>query len=198
MGGGGVSGITVTPSNNIFVGGGGGISEITVFKYDGNEILNKEWSGEEMTTGFPSIIYDESENIYAAGSNSLLEKPLLIKFDNDLNELWRDELPEEGLNVDALSLDNNGSIVAGMRNGEIIKFSPDGKELWHHNISTEDAEGIIKALAVDSEGNVYAGGMTWGSLFGENAGETDAFLVKIAPDKIHVWEKQWGGGGMNK
>ncbi len=192
MGGGGISGITMTPSNNIYVGGGGGVSEITVFGYDGKEILNKEWSGDEMTTGFPSIISDESENIYTAGSNSLLKKPLLIKFDKDLNELWREELPEDGLNVDALSIDNSENIIAGMRNGDILKFSPEGKELWHHNISTEDAEGQINALAVDSEGNIYAGGYTWDDLFETNAGETDAFLVKIAPDKTHIWEKQWG------
>ena len=35
------------------------------------------------------------------------------------------------------------------------------------------------ALAVDSEGNVYSSGYTYGDLGGTNAGDFDAFLVKF-------------------
>ena len=119
--------------------------------------------------------------------------PFVMKFSPDGSKIW-EKFPEV-VSVLCLALDKAGNVYAGTGYGDILKFSPEGKELWHHNISTEDAKGQIKALAVDSEGNVYAGGYTWDDLFGTNAGETDAFLVKIAPDKTHIWEKQWGGGG---
>ena len=116
-----------------------------------------------------------------------------MKFFADGAKIW-EKFPEVD-SVSCLALDNSGNVYAGVSSGDILKFSPEGKELWHYNISTEDAKGIINALAVDSEGNVYAGGKTGYNLFQENAGGTDAFLVKIAPDKTHVWAKQWGGGG---
>lgn len=118
----------------------------------------------------------------------------LIKFSADGTKIW-EKFPEID-SVTCLGLDRSGNVYAGTGYGDILKYSPEGKELWRHNISTEDAEGIINAVAVDSEGNVYAGGSTWDSLFGENAGETDAFIVKIALDKTNIWKKQWGGGGM--
>ena len=120
----------------------------------------------------------------------------MMKFSPDGSKIW-EKFPEVD-SVSCLALDKAGDVYTGTGYGDILKFSPEGKELWHHNISTENAEGQINALAVDSEGNIYAGGLAWNDLFGESAGGSDAFLVKIAPDKTHIWEKQWGGGGMNK
>ena len=116
-----------------------------------------------------------------------------MKFSPDGSKIW-EKFPEV-VSVLCLALDKAGNVYAGTGYGDILKFSPEGKELWHHNISTENAEGQINALAVDSEGNIYAGGLAWNDLFGESAGGSDAFLVKIAPDKTHIWEKQWGGTG---
>lgn len=118
-----------------------------------------------------------------------------MKFSPDGSKIW-EKFPEVD-SITCLTIDKYWNVYAGTSYGDILKFSPEGKELWHHNISTEDAEGQINALAVDSEGNIYAGGKTgeWDDLFGENAGGRDAFLVKIAPDKTHIWEKQWGGTG---
>ena len=117
----------------------------------------------------------------------------MMKFSPDGSKIW-EKFPEVD-SVSCLALDKAGDVYTGTGYGDILKFSPEGKELWHHNISTEDAKGQINALAVDSEGNIYAGGLAWNDLFGESAGGSDAFLVKIAPDKTHIWEKQWGGTG---
>ena len=116
-----------------------------------------------------------------------------MKFSPDGSKIW-EKFPE-GYSCSCLAIEKAGNGYAGVSSGDILKFSPEGKELWHHNISTENAEGKINALAVDSEGNIYAGGLAWHDLFGESAGGSDAFLVKIAPDKTHIWEKQWGGTG---
>ncbi|HPS29219.1 MAG TPA: SBBP repeat-containing protein [bacterium] len=201
--GGGLDALALSADNTLFVGGGVPVKDafytLNAFNLNGEQKFEK--FGESNGGRIFSLITDSDGNLYAGGVGN--SQALLIKFSANGDIIWTNYLNEKESNSGtyALALDKDNNIYAADNSessgikGNITKFSPDGKELWHHNISTEDAEGVINALAVDSEGNVYAGGSTWGSLFGENAGETDAFLVKIAPDKTHVWEKQWGGSG---
>jgi hypothetical protein len=50
----------------------------------------------------------------------------------------------------------------------------------------------VRGVAVDSVGNVYAGGFTAGSLGGTNAGSDDAFVTKLGVDGSLAWTRQWG------
>lgn len=194
--------IAVSPDDRIYVGGrtfGSLYSEIqgeydaflVAFNPKGDELWGKQWSVNDDKNEVWGLVSDDEGNSYVGGGGS---NPFIMKFSPDGTKIW-EKFPEVD-SVFCLALDNSGNVYAGSSAGDILKFSPEGKELWHHNISTEDAEGEIQALAVDSDGNIYAGGIAWNNLFGESAGESDAFLVKIALDKTHVWEKQWGGGGM--
>ena len=192
--------IAVSPDDTVYVGGktfgdlysekeGESDAFLAAFNLKGKELWGKQWSVKDDRSDVQGLVVDDAGNIYAGGGDN----PFIMKFSPDGTKIW-EKFPEVD-SVLCLALDNSGNVYAGTGYGDILKFSPEGKELWHYNISTEDAEGEIKALAVDSEGNIYAGGTTWGSLFEENAGGTDAFLVKIAPDGAHVWKKQWGGKG---
>jgi len=192
--------IAASPDDMIYVGGMtlgelyapkvGIDATLAAFNPKGDELWGKQWSVNDDENDVWGLVVDDEGNIYAGGGG---HNPFMTKFSPDGTKIW-EKFPEID-SIICLALDKSGNVYAGTSYGDILKYSPEGKELWRHNISTEDAEGQIQALAVDSEGNIYAGGTTWDSLFGENAGETDAFLVKIAPDKTHVWEKQWGGGG---
>lgn len=195
--------IAVSPDDTVYVGGetwGNLYSEkegdrdafFAVFNPKGDELWGKQWAANDGRNDVQGLVVDDEGDIYVGGGQS----SFIMKFSPDGTKIW-EKFPEVD-SVSCLTLDKAGNVYAGVSSGDILKFSPEGKELWRHNISTEDAEGQINALAVDSEGNIYAGGYTWDDLFETNAGETDAFLVKIAPDKTHIWEKQWGGGGMNK
>ena len=191
--------IAVSPDDTVYVGGMtlgelyapkvGIDATLAAFNPNGDELWGKQWGNGSIRT----LIADGFGNVYAGGGDVFN----LIKISSDGKEIWR-KINDDANWFQVLAIDLAGNIYGGKINGDITKFSPEGKELWHHNISTEDAKGEIKALAVDSEGNIYAGGLAWNDLFGESAGGSDAFLVKIAPDKTHIWEKQWGGGGMNK
>ena len=194
--------IAVGPDDTIYVGGetwGNLYSEtegdrdafFAVFNPKGDELFGKQWAVNDGRNDVQGLVVDDEGNIYVGGGQS----SFIIKFSSDGTKIW--ERSPEVDSVSCLALDRSGNVYAGTGYGDILKFSPDGKELWHHNISTEKAKGQINALAVDSEGNIYAGGKTGerDDLFGENAGGRDAFLVKIAPDKTHIWEKQWGGTG---
>jgi len=197
---GGLDALTLSGDDTLFVGGGvsgkDGFYTLNAFNLNGEQKFEK--LGESNGGRIFSLITDLDGNLYAGGVVN--SQAFLIKFSESGEKIWTNYLNEKESNSGtyALALDKNNNIYAADNSassgvkGNITKFSPEGKELWHHNISTEDAEGQINALAVDSEGNIYAGGYTWDDLFETNAGETDAFLVKIAPDKTHVWEKQWG------
>jgi len=195
--------IAVSPDNRVYVGGltlgdlyavNVGIdATLAAFDSRGNEMWGKQWSVIDDENDVWGLVVDDEGNIYAGGGG---HNPFIIKFSPDGTKIW-EKFPDVDT-VYCLALDNSGNVYAGTGYGDILKFSPEGKELWHYNISTEDAEGEIKALAVDSEGNVYAGGIAWNDLFGESAGGCDAFLVKLAPDGTHAWEKQWGGEGYDR
>ena len=117
----------------------------------------------------------------------------IMKIAPDGTKIW-EQFPEFD-DLYSLTLDTAQNVYVSYRY-EIVKYSTDGKELQRYNISDE-VQGItgIYALTVDSKGNIYAGGYTSFSLFADNAGKTDAFLVKIAPDGTQLWGKQWGGSG---
>ena len=185
-------------SNRIYnTGSWSNSSNLVVFTTDGEQLISKTWINEEMTTGFRSILTDSDDNIYLTGYGDTEERSLLIKFDKDIKELWRVALPEEHYATNAALFDNDGNILLGTTDGGIYKYSPEGKELWSHNISEEEDRGTINAIVIDPEGNIYAGGYAWRDLFEEVDGEGDAFLVKISSDGTHVWERQWSGENQN-
>lgn len=50
-------------------------------------------------------------------------------------------------------------------------------------------------LRVDSIGNIYCAGITWGGSLGEiNGGSSDAFIMKLDPNGNLLWIKQMGAG----
>ncbi len=52
-----------------------------------------------------------------------------------------------------------------------------------------------ESIAVDSAGNVYIAGFTYGALDGVNAGSADAFVIKLNSDGEIQWVKQIGSSG---
>ncbi len=51
---------------------------------------------------------------------------------------------------------------------------------------------VGRYLSLDSAGNVYICGETYGSMSGVNAGGADAFLAKYDNSGTEVWTQQWG------
>jgi hypothetical protein len=77
----------------------------------------------------------------------------------------------------------------------VVKYNSSGTKQWTKQLgssSTDYANGV----AVDSSGNVYATGHTWGGLDGSNAGagngSTDLIVVKYNSSGTKQWTKQLG------
>ncbi len=53
--------------------------------------------------------------------------------------------------------------------------------VWSHQFGTASYD-LVLAAAVDGAGNVILTGFTGGDLAAPNAGESDAFLLRLAPE----------------
>ena len=170
---------------------------LSVFTNDGKELWGKQWGTSiDDSINLRALMLDENQNVYGAvdtwhkGSGSMM-----VKFSPNGEKIW-----ENIVAIDAVSFiakDVFGNIYIAGNHGDILKYTKDGEELWKHNISTENTEAEIKSIVVDSQGNIYVGGRTNGDLFEALSGSYDAFLVKLNPDLVHVFEKQWGTGNNN-
>ena len=69
---------------------------------------------------------------------------------------------------------------------------------WTEQLGTNSID-YSNGVAVDSDGNAYVTGYTFGSLDGNtSAGSSDIFLTKYNSSGVKQWTKQWGTGGDDK
>ena len=170
---------------------------LSVFTNDGKELWGKQWGTSiDDSINLKALVLDEDQNVYGVvdtwhkGSGSMI-----IKYSPNGEKIW-----ENIVAIDALSFitkDLSDNIYIAGSHGDILKYTKDGKEVWKHTISTDNTEAEIKSIVVDSQGNIYVGGRTNGDLFEVLSGNYDAFLVKLNPDLVHVFERQWGTGNRN-
>lgn len=165
---------------------------LATFNSKGKELWGKQWSSnDDYDAGVRSIAVDKRDSNIYIGEGGY--PPYLIKFAPDGTKIWEESSEFNVITSLALDLQQNAYISY---NGEILKYSTDGKEMQRYNISSSST--YIEELFVDSEGNIYAGGNTYENLFAEKAGNIDAFLVKLAPDGTQLWGKQWGSKGEDR
>ncbi|KKK84489.1 hypothetical protein LCGC14_2782830, partial [marine sediment metagenome] len=86
------------------------------------------------------------------------------------------------------SLDGNS---AGLTDAFLAKYDSSGASVWIRQLGTSTHD-VSESVAVDSAGNTYISGWTWGSLDGNNAGLTDAFLAKYDSSGTWQWTRQLG------
>lgn len=155
---------------------------LVAFDTKGKELWSKQWDYQESADTVTEVVADKQGNIYVIGGYI----PFVIKFASDGTKIW-EQFPEFD-RITSLALDSQQNVYISYDN-EIVKYSADGKKLRAYEIFEKST---ITVLAIDSENNIYAGGRTSDSLFGENVGKKDIFLIKLAPDGTQIWGEQWG------
>ena len=188
---------------------------LTKFSSDGTKIWTKQYGSSDLDYPF-SIITDSSGNIYIAGStfgsldgnsNAGGSDIFLSKFSSDGIKIWTKQYGTSGYDYsNSVTSDNNGNIyITGTTGGSLdgntnageddiflTKFSSDGTKIWTKQYGTSDFDGAY-SIAIDSSGNIYISGDTWGSLDGNtNAGGGDVFLTKYASDNAITPIKKTG------
>ena len=124
---------------------------------------------------------------------------------------WVHQLGAQGIDVGAeVGADSSGnSYVAGYTDATLpgstepnagvedifmAKYSAGGSRLWVHQLGTTGSD-IAYGIAVDSSGNSYIVGRTFGTLPGStepNAGSGDVFVVKYDTNGLRQWVHQLG------
>ncbi|MCK5852757.1 SBBP repeat-containing protein [bacterium] len=161
------------------------------------------WGSVEDDYG-KDVAVDSSGNIYVTGyvygafdgqSHSVADDLFLTKFDKNGNRIWSRIRNNGGGHDKGLSvaIDGNDNIlVAGHNAGQdawLLKFNDGGTDLWSRIWGSSQAE-FGNGVAVDSSGNVFVTGYTFGAFDGQtNAGDRDIFLTKFDSAGTKLWTK---------
>ncbi|MEK7750791.1 MAG: SBBP repeat-containing protein, partial [Acidobacteriota bacterium] len=192
-----------------------------VQKYDplGTELWTRQFGASNDDTIVYAVAADSSGAVYVAGlvrgalplqtwvgSNDVF----LRKYDASGNELWTRQLGMPGIDfASAIAPDPTGGIVvAGVTNGTfpgqskngnydglVLKFDSAGNLIWTSQFGAPggDTQTLVRSVAVATDGSVFAGGYTGGSIAGQVwAGSYDAFVRKISPAGVELWTRQFG------
>jgi Beta-propeller repeat len=190
-----------------------GAGDIFLSRYDASgAVLWTRQLGTSRNDYAGGVAVDSTGGVYITGTTRSLGGPgrgssdvFLARFSASGTLLWLRQIgtsqPEAARAVAVDSEDNAyitgqttgdfGGPSAGGNDAFLAKFNASGGLLWTSQTGTpmfEDAFGV----AVDSDGNAYISGQTWGSLGAQNAGEFDAFLVKFGAQGDLLWKRQAG------
>ncbi len=196
-------------SGNVYVAGrshGGSSGEdYLVIKYgraNGGVKWMKRYDGTASDwDGARGIVVDDDGNVYVTGrsfGSSSDGDIVTIKYNSSGVQKWVKRYSSPGSKDDGgmdIALDSNGDvIVTGFRTGTgnqydfvTIKYAPDGTRKWVKQYDGPDGgSDIARAVAVDSNNNVYVTGPSKGD--GTNF---DYCLVKYSAGGKELWVGRW-------
>ena len=194
-----------------------GNEDIFVSKYDTNG--NKLWTkllGSSSPDYGNGIAVDTNGNAYLTGytrgdldgnTNAGDYDIFVSKYDTNGNRLWTRLLGTSGHDVGfGISVDTNGNAYttgytpgdldgntnAGPNDIFVSKYDTNGNRLWTRLLGTSDDE-VGHGIAVDTKGNAYITGFTYGDLDGNtNAGGQDIFVSKYDTNGNRLWTRLLG------
>jgi hypothetical protein len=195
-----------------------GSRDAFVRKYDtsGNEVWTRQFGGpsDDRANG----VAVDSSGVYVAGqiqtSSGGDGDAILRKYDASGNEAWTRQFGSPRFTTRAVgaAVDTAGVYVTGFTTGTlpgqtsggnsdpfVRTYDVSGNEVWTRQFAGAGPASDF-AQAVDSDGNLYVVGKTFGSMPGHtNAGDTlspeagaDAFVRKYDAIGNEVWTRQFG------
>ena len=190
-----------------------GNDDVFVAKYDSDG--NLAWTQQLGTSGREyayGIITDNSSNVYISGftygaladSNGNIDA-FVAKYDSSGNLLWIEQLGTSSRDYSFdIATDSTGNLyITGSTNGSlggsnagqgdafVTKLDSNGGLVWTQQLGTSSNDRF-SAIELDSSGNLYIVGETYGSLDGTNAGDRDALVAKYDSSGNLVWIEQLG------
>jgi hypothetical protein len=189
-----------------FEGTNAGETDAFVTKFNSSGVV--QWTQQIGSSSYDesySVAVDGSGNVYISGStygtlsgtSAGFYDAFLAKFNSSGVVQWTEQLGTAGTDMSyAMAVDSSGNAcISGYTNGDfsganaggndaiLVKFDTSGTELWRQQIGTDESDKSY-GVAVDSSGNAYISGETYGDLGGTNAGGADAFLVKFGATSL--------------
>ena len=214
-------GVVVDADGNVYVTGRIDVSpydDCLTVKYDtdGNQLAEIVFDSGHNDRPVGIALFVDSDDgstyLYVASTvavNSSGSQYAVIKYDADLVEQWvrtYSYIDGREARLSALAVDSDGNAyltgasetVAGYDAYATVKFDKSGDEIWDagHNLDTLDDEA--KALAVDTDGNVYVTGKAlYRTEFVNNQYlfSSDCITVKYDVDGNEVWVARYDANG---
>ena len=199
-------------------GDANGIANGFLVRYDtrtGREIWQTRFD-DGLTSIAWSLAVDSQDDLLVAGYATILDEEtgeardqsFIRKFDSSGDQQWIVEIASDdsGSYDEAygVALDSEDNVFAagwtlgqlgdqayGSYDGWLVKLAPNGDRQWIRQFGTSEAE-FAWDLAVDSQGNVYVTGWTFGNFEGTATSSYDAFLIKYSNEGELLWSKQVG------
>jgi Beta-propeller repeat len=197
-----------------------GDGDVFLAKYDASGRLL--WTRQIGTAAFEwgnDVEVDGAGNAYIVGhTRGGLGGPsaggfdvFLVKYDAAGRLLWTRQIGTGAWDVgEGVAVDNAGNAYitgstegslggpnAGDKDVFLAKYDASGALLWTRQTGTA-AVDVGFGVALDSAGNAYVAGYTFGSLGGPNAGAGDVLLAKYDASGTNLWIHQTGSAAIDQ
>jgi uncharacterized delta-60 repeat protein len=204
------SAIAVDPSGNVYVTGFCNIGSVdfdyATVKYNSSGV--EQWVARydgpaHMHDYAYAMDVDASGNVYVTGRSKSSESNFdyaTVKYDTNGNQLWVARYDFSGYAEDeacAITVDSAGKVyVTGLswntgtnHDYATVKYDTNGNQLWVARYDGQaNASDEPEAIALDSEGNVYVTGGSYGT-------GNDYATVKYNPSGVEQWVARYNGPG---
>jgi len=191
--------VDIIQFNNIFVNVGSKDKHFWILSIDNylNKVGENSYKYNNNGEDFFSIIYTNNGGFVAVGDsyyNSKFCDGAIFKFNNRHKE-WVKILKNH--NFSSIIEAKNGYIVVGSTkddnnfNGSIIKIDKNGNKIWEKTFGGKKDDEF--ASIVKMKNGYIVSGWTWS----KGNGKDDVWLIKIDENGNKIWEKTFGGKGID-
>jgi hypothetical protein len=166
---------------------------------------------------FGAMAVDSKDGIYIAvsrspsdASDSKAKDYDLLKFDQNGTQVWSRRLGGRGeedplpLVVEGLAADNQENIyVFGYTDSKlgqekkggndvfVAQYNQAGTQQWVRQMGTPEHD-VCTGLEIDTAGNLYIAGYTYGTFAQTHKGQADIFVAAYSPTGTLLWQDQMG------
>src|SRR5574341_1204041 len=199
------SALAVDDSGNVYVTGrsrgSGTFDDYATIKYcpSGATLWVRRYNGPgNYDDGALALAVGDSGNLYVtgfSGGGATSTDFATIKYAPNGDTLWVRRYNDGGDYASALAVDNAGNVYVtggsgvGTSDYATIKYAPNGDTLWVRRYKGPgNSDDYASALALDTAGNLYVTGSSWGS-----GTFNDYATIKYAPNGDELWVRRYNG-----
>ena len=178
---------------------------LTKFSSTGNLIWNVTWGGSSGDKG-QAVTISKDNFIYITGETLSFDlggrDAILVKYDSTNEQIWNRTWGTTNREYgNGIFVDNyNYAYICGTTltvgpndwDAFLVKYDSEGNQIWNVTWSGSESDWGY-GVAVDNNNYSYLVGYTYS--FGE--GERDGFLAKYDSEKNQIWNRTWGGSGLD-